>query len=64
VREEIEASVQIEPGALASYAVSDKDDPSHVTVFKMYADVDASKLHLEMPHFKIQSDDTGDRQVR
>jgi quinol monooxygenase YgiN len=51
-REEIEASIRVEPGVLALYAVSEKDNPAHVMVFEIYADADAYKAHLETPHFK------------
>src|SRR4029077_18445690 len=51
-RAEIEASVRLEPGVLALYAVSDKDDPARVTVFEIYADLNAYSAHLETPHFK------------
>ena len=51
LREEIEASVRLEPGVLALQAVSDKDDPARVTVFESYADESAYKAHLETPHF-------------
>ena len=52
VSEEIENSVRAEPGVLALYAVSDKDNPAHVRVFEIYADSDAYKTHLETPHFR------------
>jgi quinol monooxygenase YgiN len=32
--------------------VADKENPSHVTVFEIYADVEAYKTHLETAHFK------------
>jgi quinol monooxygenase YgiN len=51
VAEEIAASVRVEPGVLALYAVSDRDDPTHVTVFEIYSDIDAYRAHLETPHF-------------
>ncbi len=51
-REEIETSVRVEPGVLALYAVSEKDNPAHIMVFEMYTDADAYKAHLETPHFK------------
>jgi len=51
-REEIEASVRIEPGVLALYAVAERDNPARIIVFEMYRDVDAYKAHLETPHFK------------
>jgi quinol monooxygenase YgiN len=46
-KEIIEDSVRLEPGVLALYSVSDKDNPAHVTVFEIYADNDAYKTHLE-----------------
>jgi len=52
VQEQIEAAVRLEPGVLALYSVADKENPSHVFVFEMYADVDAYKSHLETAHFK------------
>jgi quinol monooxygenase YgiN len=51
-KEVIENSVRLEPGVLALYSVSDKDNPAHVTVFEMYADRDAYEAHLKTPHFK------------
>ena len=52
VKEEIETSVRVEPGVLALYAVSEKDNPAHIIVFEMYTEADAYKAHLETPHFK------------
>ena len=51
-KEEIEASVRIEPGVLALYAVSEKDNPGRIVVFEMYADEKAYRKHLDTPHFK------------
>ena len=50
--EEIEASVRVEPGVLALYAVYVKDHPDQVRVFEMYTDADAYRAHLETAHFK------------
>ena len=52
LKEEIETSVRAEPGVLALYAVSDKEDPAHIMVFEIYRDADAYKSHLEAPHFR------------
>jgi quinol monooxygenase YgiN len=52
LKEEIETSIRVEPGVLTLYAVSEKDNPSHITVFEIYANEDAYKAHLETPHFK------------
>ena len=51
-KEIVEDSVRLEPGVLALYSVSDKNNPTHVTVFEIYADNDAYKTHLETAHFK------------
>jgi quinol monooxygenase YgiN len=52
VNEEIEASVRLEPGVIALYAVALKDNPNHIRVFEIYASEAAYKAHLETPHFK------------
>ena len=52
LRDEIEASVRIEPGVLALHAVQAKDNPAHIVVFEIYSDVAAYAAHLETPHFK------------
>jgi 4-carboxymuconolactone decarboxylase len=51
LKEEIEASVRIEPGVLTLYAVSEKNNPTHITILEIYADTVAYKLHLQTPHF-------------
>lgn len=51
LKEEIEASVRIEPGVLSLYAVSEKEDPAHITILEIYADSAAYKAHLLTPHF-------------
>jgi quinol monooxygenase YgiN len=52
VREEMDASVRIEPGVLAIYCVAEKDNPSKLRFFEMYADEAAYRAHIESPHFK------------
>jgi quinol monooxygenase YgiN len=52
VIEQIEAAIREEPGVLVLYAVSDRDNPAHVTVFEIYKDSAAYKAHLESAHFK------------
>lgn len=52
VKEQIEAAVRLEPGVLALYAVTDKENPARIVVFEMYADMEAYKAHLETAHFK------------
>jgi quinol monooxygenase YgiN len=52
VKEQIEAAIRLEPGVLALYSVADKDNLAHITVFEIYADVEAYNTHLETAHFK------------
>jgi quinol monooxygenase YgiN len=52
VKEHIETALRVEPGVLVLYAVSEKDNPTTVRVFEVYASADAYKAHLEAPHFK------------
>lgn len=52
LREEIEASIHLEPGVLTLYAVSLKDNPTSIRILETYADVAAYKAHIESPHFK------------
>ena len=52
IKEGIETAVRVEPGVLVLYAVSEKDNPTHIRVFEMYTDENAYKTHLETPHFQ------------
>src|SRR3954471_18985171 len=52
VKEEMEASVRVEPGVLALYAVAEKDHPTRLRFFEMYADEAAYNSHRETAHFK------------
>src|SRR6478609_4498157 len=51
LKEEIEASVRLEPGVLTLYAVAEKDKPTHITILEIYANTDAYKSHVLTPHF-------------
>ena len=51
VAEQIEAAIRLEPGVLALYSVSNKDDPTQITVFEIYRDREAYLAHLQAPHF-------------
>jgi quinol monooxygenase YgiN len=51
LKEEIETSVRIEPGVKTLYAVTEKDNPTHITILEIYADTAAYKAHLQTPHF-------------
>ena len=60
VRAEIEASVRLEPGVLAIYAVAEKDHPSRFRFFEMYADDAAYDAHIASAHFRTYADATKD----
>lgn len=51
LREEIEASVALEPGVLALHAFAVKGSPETIRVFEIYADRAAYEAHLATPHF-------------
>lgn len=46
-----ETAVRVEPGVLTLYAVYEKDHPTQVTIFEIYANADAYQAHLKTPHF-------------
>ena len=52
LKEEIETAVRVEPGVLRMYAVYERDNPNHITVFETYASKEAYQLHLQSSHFK------------
>jgi len=52
LKEEIETSVRVEPGVLSLNAVYEKNNPTHVIIMEIYANVDAYRSHTETPHFK------------
>jgi 4-carboxymuconolactone decarboxylase len=51
LKEEVSASVRLEPGVLTLYAVSEKDRPTHFTILEIYADRAAYERHIKSPHF-------------
>jgi quinol monooxygenase YgiN len=60
LKEEIEASVRIEPGVITLYAVSEKKKPTHITILEIYANEDAYKAHIKTPHFLKYKNGTKD----
>lgn len=52
LKEEIEASMRIEPGVMTLYATAEKDKPNKITILEIYADRAAYEKHLTTPHFK------------
>ena len=58
LKEEIEASMRLEPGVLTLYATAEKDAPHKVTILEIYADRAAYESHLQTPHFRKYKQDT------
>jgi 4-carboxymuconolactone decarboxylase len=51
LKEEVNASVRLEPGVLTLFAVAEKDRPTHFTILEIYADRAAYEKHSKSPHF-------------
>jgi quinol monooxygenase YgiN len=51
LKEGVETAVRVEPGVLTLYAVSEKENPTHITILEIYADSAAYEAHLKTPHF-------------
>jgi quinol monooxygenase YgiN len=51
LKEEIEASIRLEPGVLTLYAAAEKDNPTRISILEIYADSFAYKSHIQTPHF-------------
>ncbi|MCC8153909.1 MAG: carboxymuconolactone decarboxylase family protein [Tannerellaceae bacterium] len=51
LKEEIEASMRLEPDVLTLYAVSEKENPNKVVILEIYADEAAYRQHIQTPHF-------------
>ncbi len=52
LKEGIETALNTEGGVWEMSAVQHKDNPSHITVFEVYANEEAYQSHLQTPHFK------------
>lgn len=52
LKEEIEASMRLEPGVLTLYATAEKEAPYNVTILEIYADRAAYDNHLKTFHFQ------------
>ena len=52
LKEEIEASMRLEPGVLTLFALAEKDNPTRITILEIYASEESYKSHLQTPHFK------------
>lgn len=64
VREEMATSLRVESGVIALYAVADRQDPTKMTFFEMYADDAAYERHRKTPHFQKYFQTTKDMIAR
>lgn len=60
LKEEIEASMRLEPGVLTLYAAAEKERPNEVTILEIYADEAAYQSHIKTPHFQKYKQETLD----
>ena len=51
LKEEIEASMRLEPGVMTLYATAEKENPNRITILEIYADQEAYRTHIQTPHF-------------
>ena len=52
LKEQMNAAIQLEPGVLSYTVVADKKDASSITIFEVYASLEAYQSHITTPHFK------------
>ena len=52
LKEGMETAIRVEPGVLSLRALSDKTNPTRITVFEIYEDLKAYNMHIQTPHFK------------
>jgi quinol monooxygenase YgiN len=58
--EEIEASVDREPGVLMLHAVAERERPERIRILEVYADRAAYEAHIKTPHFLKYKTGTAD----
>lgn len=51
LKEEIEASIRLEPGVLMLHATSPRDAPHIIELLEVYASQAAYEAHIASPHF-------------
>ena len=52
LQEQMNEAIQLEPGVLSYTVVADKKDASSITIFEVYASLEAYQSHIATPHFK------------
>lgn len=51
LKEHIETALRVESGVLTLYAVTEKGNPTHITILEIYASEAVYQAHLKTPHF-------------
>lgn len=52
LQEQMNAAIQLEQGVLSYTVVADKKDATSITIFEVYANINAYQSHVLTPHFK------------
>jgi quinol monooxygenase YgiN len=52
LQEQMNAAIKLEPGVLSYTVFADKKDATSITIFEVYANLDAYQSHILTPHFK------------
>jgi quinol monooxygenase YgiN len=52
LNEQMNVAIQLEPGVLSYTVVADKKDANSITIFEVYASLEAYQSHIATPHFK------------
>ncbi len=52
LNEQMNAAIQLEPGVLSYTVAADKKDANSITIFEVYASLEAYQSHIATPHFK------------
>ena len=52
LKEQMNAAIKLEPGVLSYTVVADKKDATSMTIFEVYANLEAYQSHILTQHFK------------
>lgn len=52
LQEQMNAAIKLEPGVLSYTALADKKDVTSITIFEVYASLEAYQSHIVTQHFK------------
>ena len=60
LKKQMNAAIKLEPGVLSYTVVADKKDATEITIFEVYANMEAYQSHILTPHFKKYKDTVKD----